>query len=278
MSVGSFIYVGAGFPASVCIWCMFHQSMAFSDWYLVDLVGMAQQQLSFLLSGFSVWLQMRSNRANCQALWLEPKYANYIHVWNQPMHANIEKHATKWPTGPSTVSCLITVAMQRKLQLHLNWSKGTGMMSGLQRDICILHRGCEQRYEIHPKGPNHTWMVRGMVDNGEHPHGKNVRHPEEVQSCHPGCLWKFHEGCCATRGPKFSMQSCHHSKRVSDFPHVFFVQFIQRWIRWSEWIWQHMCFLVPKQDDNCHYWILFGRYISMIFLQGINDTASTMGW
>ena len=217
MSVGSFIYVGAVFPASVCIWCMFHQSMAFSDWYTVDLVGIAQQQLSFLLSGFSVWLQMRSNRANCQALWLEPKYANYIHVWNQPMHTNIEKHATKWPTGPSTVSCLITVAMQRKLQLHLNWSKGTGMMSGLQRDICIIHRGCE----IHPKGPNHTWMVRGMVDNGEHPHGKNVRHPEEVQSCHPGCLWKFHEGCCATRGPKFSMQSCHHSKRVSDFPHVF---------------------------------------------------------
>ena len=53
----------------------------------------------------------------------------------------------------------------KKLQLHLNRNKGTGMMSGLERDICIIHRGCEQRYEIRPKGPHHiyhpyhTWMV-----------------------------------------------------------------------------------------------------------------------
>lgn len=70
MSVGSFIYVGAGFPASVCLWCMFYQSMVFSDWYTVDMGGIARQQLSFVLSGFSAWLQMRSSRANCQALSL----------------------------------------------------------------------------------------------------------------------------------------------------------------------------------------------------------------
>ena len=112
----------------------FYQSMAFSDWY----GGIAQQQLSFLLSGFSVWLQMRSSRANCQALWLEPKYANYIHAWNQHMHANIEKHATKWPTGQSTVSCLITVAVQRKLQYISTETRGLAWWVGWE-DIYVLY-------------------------------------------------------------------------------------------------------------------------------------------
>ena len=178
--------------------------------------------------------------------------------------------------------------MQRKLQLHLNWSKGTGMMSGLERDICIIHRGCEQRYEIHPKGPHHIYIYMyiytihgwygGWLKMVSIPMEKKTRHPEEVQSCHPGCLWKLHEGCCATRGPNFQCKAAIIQNGFLAFHMFFFAQFIQRWIRWSEWIWQHRGLCCQNKTTTVIHGYCSEDIFSMIFLQGINDTASTMGW